>query len=921
MVLKYGGFISYSHGGDAAFAQRLQRDVERFAKPWNKPRAVRIFRDDTHLSASPDLWSSIESALEQSDWLILLSSPEAAASKWVDKEIGWWLDRHGSTEHVLMVLTAGELVWDDQQGRFDRDRSTAVPAALAGSLDAEPLWIDARWSRELSHVDVSDPRMQRAVVDVASAVRGIDKDELVGEAVEEQRRTRRLVRGAWSALTVLVVFALLAAGFAWNQRGEALDQKAAATKQARVAQSRQLAAAARQLAPSDLGLAARLAMAAADIDDNEQTRTAMVEMALASPHLEQVVDLPSPVTEFADSRSADSVVVGLADGSIVRWSGGEGVERLGRLDAGVSSVAASSDGATAIATDGATVLLIRDDEVDRVEVPSSTVQRVGMSPSGAHAWVVTGEYGEETLYALDPGSLALTPPDLPLGFNLANAILLSPDENTLVVFEEAYGYWARVDSRTWEILNLGAAGFGLHEPFAGHSPDGAFLGVANMDSGQALQLWPSTAPDREGAEIVNSSSAVSRPVDYAIGTQGLRVAAADSRSIVVSPTAAGSEQGYRDIVLNGGGSPEEVRFIGDDDHLVSGADSRLFLWDLGQLDRLATTFPVSVKGGCNACSPPDLRFSPGGDRVAVVDDEGESGVIVSLDGTQTTGLPDPELAFTYDVPVWLDNQRVAVPVAPYLDDDALSHLPEMPDGVVPLIYDGHPGARVIDAVLAHDHYVTSVLSDGSLVRQDADSLQIASDVTLPEHLTAVFDPEGRRLGLVTDRGIELREPSTGELIKKLPGEFSDVAFAGPLVLAVTSTEQVEVWDPSKGAPAQTLDAGAGHIWSPAGDPQGELVARVALDGSIDLDEIATGQRIGSIPAASDMATDKTVVVFNPVTGALTSLVASYPASMLSVRDLSQGIESSLCAITLHQVEPEIWAQHASGVVQPPDPCS
>ena len=40
---RYAGFISYSHSGDASFAASMQREVERFAKPWNKIRAIRLF--------------------------------------------------------------------------------------------------------------------------------------------------------------------------------------------------------------------------------------------------------------------------------------------------------------------------------------------------------------------------------------------------------------------------------------------------------------------------------------------------------------------------------------------------------------------------------------------------------------------------------------------------------------------------------------------------------------------------------------------------------------------------------------------------------------------------------------------------------------------------------------------------------------
>ena len=77
----YDGFISYSHAADGLLAPRLQSALQRFAKPWWKRRAVRIFRDESSLSANPHLWSSITEALDTSDWFVLLLSPDAASSE------------------------------------------------------------------------------------------------------------------------------------------------------------------------------------------------------------------------------------------------------------------------------------------------------------------------------------------------------------------------------------------------------------------------------------------------------------------------------------------------------------------------------------------------------------------------------------------------------------------------------------------------------------------------------------------------------------------------------------------------------------------------------------------------------------------------------------------------------------------------
>jgi hypothetical protein len=84
---EYHAFISYSRAGDGKLAPALQRGLQRFAKPWYRVRALRVFRDDASLSANPNLWASIEQALDDSAFFILLASPESGQSKWVAEEL------------------------------------------------------------------------------------------------------------------------------------------------------------------------------------------------------------------------------------------------------------------------------------------------------------------------------------------------------------------------------------------------------------------------------------------------------------------------------------------------------------------------------------------------------------------------------------------------------------------------------------------------------------------------------------------------------------------------------------------------------------------------------------------------------------------------------------------------------------------
>jgi TIR domain len=221
---RYDAFLSYSHAADGLLAPRLQAGLQRFAKPWWKRRAVRVFRDQSSLSANPHLWSSIIEALDASAWFVLLLSKEAADSKWVNREVEYWV-AHKDVSRLLPVVTDGEFEWEEGEVSA---ASTAAPPALSGVFSEEPRWVDLRWARSDEHLDLSDPRFSDAVADIASAIRGVPKDDLASEEVRQHRRT---VRTALAAAVVLLLFGIAAtigAVVAVDKTNEARAQQRAA---------------------------------------------------------------------------------------------------------------------------------------------------------------------------------------------------------------------------------------------------------------------------------------------------------------------------------------------------------------------------------------------------------------------------------------------------------------------------------------------------------------------------------------------------------------------------------------------------------------------------------------------------------------------------------------------------------------------
>ena len=148
--LVYDGFISYSHAADDLLAPRLQVGLQRFAKPWWRRRAVHIFRDEASLSANPHLWSSITDALDGSGWFVLLLSPEAAESEWVNREVEYWLE-HKDPDRIIPVVTDGDFAWTSAGIAGD-----AVPESLHGAFSDEPRWVDLRFARSEEQLDEVD---------------------------------------------------------------------------------------------------------------------------------------------------------------------------------------------------------------------------------------------------------------------------------------------------------------------------------------------------------------------------------------------------------------------------------------------------------------------------------------------------------------------------------------------------------------------------------------------------------------------------------------------------------------------------------------------------------------------------------------------------------------------------------------------
>ena len=109
----YKAFISYRHKPlDMEYAKKLHQRIERYVVPKEvrtngEKKLGLVFRDQDELPIANNLSENIRTALDHSEFLIVICSPDTPESLWVQREITYFLSTH-SRDKVLAMLVSGE---------------------------------------------------------------------------------------------------------------------------------------------------------------------------------------------------------------------------------------------------------------------------------------------------------------------------------------------------------------------------------------------------------------------------------------------------------------------------------------------------------------------------------------------------------------------------------------------------------------------------------------------------------------------------------------------------------------------------------------------------------------------------------------------------------------------------------------------
>lgn len=188
---EYFAFISYQRK-DEEWAERLRNKLEHYRLPSNVrkqdaslPKEIRpIFRDALELAGGV-LAKEIETALQNSKFLIVICSPNSAKSPWVNKEIQTFIDL-GREDRIIPFIIDGT--------PFSDNRDTeCFPPALR-SLKGE---------KELLGININELGRDAASIKVVARMFGLKFDTLWRRYEREQRRKKWMWIGGSMLLALL----------------------------------------------------------------------------------------------------------------------------------------------------------------------------------------------------------------------------------------------------------------------------------------------------------------------------------------------------------------------------------------------------------------------------------------------------------------------------------------------------------------------------------------------------------------------------------------------------------------------------------------------------------------------------------------------------------------------------------------------
>jgi hypothetical protein len=212
---RYRAFISYRHTDlDRKWAKWIMSKLEAYRTPkeliklGTAQRIGRLFRDDDEIPASSDLGNQLEDALRESEYLIVICSPNTPISQWVRQEIQFF-QQLGRGDRIIPLLVEGEPEDSFPPELLNVQKTRTLPDGTHEEYTEkiEPLAADVRLRADEKHTATK----HRALVRIAAALLKCRFDDLEQREKQRQLKRQRTIYG----LVATLLLGLIAGGTWW----------------------------------------------------------------------------------------------------------------------------------------------------------------------------------------------------------------------------------------------------------------------------------------------------------------------------------------------------------------------------------------------------------------------------------------------------------------------------------------------------------------------------------------------------------------------------------------------------------------------------------------------------------------------------------------------------------------------------------
>jgi sugar lactone lactonase YvrE len=419
-IYKYVAFISYRHiQPDFEIASQIHKAIENFKvpkelDPHGKYKDMRVFRDREELTTK-DLSESLDEALRESEYLIIICSRKTPDSPWCTREVEEFKKYHEDSK-IIPILIEGEpyesfneelqnlkSVFIDDKGE-EQVRDLELLAADLRPDEVKKLdfvgyeYLEKNDKAKFESLRKESLKIlkQSEIYRIMATILGVNFGDL--KQRHKERRLRTIIASTVAAALILLAFGISMTNLYFQ--AERAKQTATQQTSMMVLKSADTAISEGNRAFSLLVSKEAMKNITPDMENYNQLEanyTRILNDALLSPKFStmQLIDSDSTTPRFSVSNKRGYLITGgeLSTGNIWDISNGELVKRI-ELNSPISAITIDKeDEYFYIATRGGEILKYNLDTLEYEEIFSSSgsyIQEMGFTKEGNYLILIAG---------------------------------------------------------------------------------------------------------------------------------------------------------------------------------------------------------------------------------------------------------------------------------------------------------------------------------------------------------------------------------------------------------------------------------------------------------------------------------------------------------------------------------------------------